>query len=968
MALATQSSVASAALDPALPDGSTVPQFGVSQPICTKPPTEKDNELTSKLNDCLSSFNVFESQEELQKRLDVLRKINALVRQWVMMASEGKVPPEALEKVGGKLFTFGSYRLGVHTRGADIDSLCVAPRHVQRAEFFKSFYEMLEQDENVSDLHAVEDAFVPVIKLQYSGLDIDILFARLALKAVAEDEDLSDDMLLRNLDEKSIRSLNGCRVADEILRLIPNRQNFIITLRAVKLWAKNHGIYSNVLGFLGGVSWAILVARTCQLYPNAAPAILLEKFFLVFSTWEWPHPVFLKDTDNAQRPDIPALRDLVWDPRTRVADRYHLMPIITPAFPEQNSTYNVTKSTRQVLIHEFQEGLKLTLDIINGTAPWERLFEEVNFFSRYKHFLVLMCITENHDDHVKFTGLVESKIRILISALERNAAVNIGHVNPKQYKPKADSGITAPYENPVITLWFIGLDLNSQMKRSIDLTQEIQQFNDTVTTAGYASRTYKETMLVQPSYAKRNELSKWLTVEELTQGRMQGRQRVSAVNSPLISSLARSASTTAEKAATSTTEPQNGVNSNESAAKARAERARTPIEQLSDTMALPENAEELAAINQVQQQGTVLEAPSTEGKSQPEKGPEEARKKASDPPSTSPTRLPTTLAAHSAVASPSMHSATVLSERRALFSQCLPVSNSSVLCLPVSSATSKSLQPNSVVIPGFRSKSAPRHANTSQKSERRKHVEIPPHAPIFYMDPEDFSRNVSQIYGHDNFFCSRAGYDVVAVNPFDRPERCQCSRDVSGLAEDIRQEAILRNKEWHYQQSRSAMRRHRHMNAYKSSPSNRYSPYYQMESAERRDRISLLNLITDLTIHAKPTTPSVSDSQASSGYETASSCSSTPSPTSTTFAADDEVFGAPIVSGNSGSRSDGCTISRTDSMKSVVSENIEPKKRTPEEWRRVKAKKANKRPPRKQSPKVDRRPLFQDYDQMFPPL
>ena len=46
-----------------------------------------------------------------------------------------------------------------------------------------------------------------------------------------------------------------------------------------------HGIYSNVLGFLGGVSWAMLVARTCQLYPNAAASTLVEKFFLVFSKW-----------------------------------------------------------------------------------------------------------------------------------------------------------------------------------------------------------------------------------------------------------------------------------------------------------------------------------------------------------------------------------------------------------------------------------------------------------------------------------------------------------------------------------------------------------------------------------------------------------------------------------------------------------------------------------------------------------
>jgi poly(A) polymerase len=68
---------------------------------------------------------------------------------------------------------------------------------------------LIFQDENTTDLHKVEDAFVPVVKLRYNGIDLDILFARLALKEVNDEQQLSDDNLLRNLDEKSIRSLNG---------------------------------------------------------------------------------------------------------------------------------------------------------------------------------------------------------------------------------------------------------------------------------------------------------------------------------------------------------------------------------------------------------------------------------------------------------------------------------------------------------------------------------------------------------------------------------------------------------------------------------------------------------------------------------------------------------------------------------------------------------------------------------------
>ena len=218
---------------------------------------------------------------------DIFSRLNDLLKAWVKETSITKNMPESMaETVGGKIFAYGSYRLGVHNKGADIDTLCVVPRHIIREDYFSTFVEMLRVQDEVTDLRPVPDAFVPVIKFCFDGIDIDLVFARLALKEVDDAQDLSDPMLLRNLDQKCVRSLNGCRVTDEILKQVPNVENFRLTLRCIKLWAKKHGIYSNVMGYLGGVSWAMLVARVCQLYPNADSSTLVQKFFLV-------SPIFL---------------------------------------------------------------------------------------------------------------------------------------------------------------------------------------------------------------------------------------------------------------------------------------------------------------------------------------------------------------------------------------------------------------------------------------------------------------------------------------------------------------------------------------------------------------------------------------------------------------------------------------------------------------------------------------------------
>ncbi len=143
------------------------------------------------------------------------------------------------------------------------------------------------------------------------------------------------------LDDQSIRSINGARVAERIIEAVPKMDTFCSTLRIIKHWARQRGIYSNVLGFLGGVNYAILVAFICQLYTNACVFTTVQKFFNVFAMWRWPNPILIHTFEDFKLKDQSGRVLPVWNPRTNYKDSHHLMPIITPAYPSMNSAYNV---------------------------------------------------------------------------------------------------------------------------------------------------------------------------------------------------------------------------------------------------------------------------------------------------------------------------------------------------------------------------------------------------------------------------------------------------------------------------------------------------------------------------------------------------------------------------------------------------------------------------------------------------
>lgn len=248
----------------------------------------------------------------------VLTSLQTITEEFVKEVSRAQGLAEVvINSAGGKIFTYGSFRLGVYGPGSDIDTLVVVPKHIYRQDFFKYYPDILVRmapPGAITDLTPVEEAFVPIIKFEYSDISIDLIFARIdSMSSIPRSLlSLANNDLLRGLDETELRSLNGTRVTDEIIALVPQPAVFRTALRGIKLWAQRRAIYANIMGFPGGVAWAMLVARVCQLYPKATSSTIMLKFFRIMEKWPWPQPVLLKKIEDGP------LDVRVWNPRANI--------------------------------------------------------------------------------------------------------------------------------------------------------------------------------------------------------------------------------------------------------------------------------------------------------------------------------------------------------------------------------------------------------------------------------------------------------------------------------------------------------------------------------------------------------------------------------------------------------------------------------------------------------------------------
>ena len=95
---------------------------------------------------------------------------------------------------------------------------------------------------------------------------------------------------------------------------------------------------------------------------------------------------------------------------------------------------------------------------------------------------MILAIADSEDKLLKWSGLVESKIRILIGQLESSEGIELAHIYPKSYPPPSEDF----YEHgnmkaKAILMWFIGLSIrksDGDKTVNVTITPEIQMFTN----------------------------------------------------------------------------------------------------------------------------------------------------------------------------------------------------------------------------------------------------------------------------------------------------------------------------------------------------------------------------------------------------------------------------------------------------------------------------------------------------------
>eukprot|EP01105_Mastigella_eilhardi_P020930 TRINITY_DN5023_c0_g1_i2.p1 TRINITY_DN5023_c0_g1~~TRINITY_DN5023_c0_g1_i2.p1 ORF type:complete len:717 (+),score=139.53 TRINITY_DN5023_c0_g1_i2:1350-3500(+) len=360
-----------------------------------------------------------------------------------------------------KIVPVGSSFLGVDTYESDIDCLCVST--LSRSAFFSAVLPALRRNEQFTSVQYISDALVPIIRMSVNGTRVELQYAcvpQFAQVTPLENSNLKYLSLAavdeHSLDAVSLICFKGYADNLQLEQAVPDLEKFQLLLKAVRLWAKARGIYSNKCGFLGGFAWSILAARVCQMFPNDDIEAIFAKFFAVFAAWNFAKtPVTLIGTGVVPKMDARFV-------------------VVSPAKPYRNVTRNSFRSSVAIIVDELKKAQECV-----GAMTWADFFRtDSERFHSYSHYVQIRVASS--ENLAGWIGRVESRLVFLCVQLEQLAPDVLVHPLTAPLRDPTDADPSACY-------FLIGLARTSQgaSPESLDTLPSLQLFEQSMAKDGH---------------------------------------------------------------------------------------------------------------------------------------------------------------------------------------------------------------------------------------------------------------------------------------------------------------------------------------------------------------------------------------------------------------------------------------------------------------------------------------------------
>eukprot|EP01023_Acetabularia_acetabulum_P034479 TRINITY_DN32377_c0_g1_i3.p1 TRINITY_DN32377_c0_g1~~TRINITY_DN32377_c0_g1_i3.p1 ORF type:complete len:781 (-),score=96.95 TRINITY_DN32377_c0_g1_i3:11-2278(-) len=476
--------------------------------------------LSKELQEFLQREGVNLSANEIHLRKHVLKSLDEIVTKWgqrvYQQCRKQSGAPNVKEHNLVKMLPQGSYYLQTDDPTSDIDVIVVTSCCIRRRNHFFGHHTlalqaMLKQDERAAEVVAISSASVPLLRFRFYGIDIDMGMCQLQHAEITDHLDYSSEDLIRNwvADEESRKTLGGWRSTIAIRDLWQGDpqsgifRNYKLVVRLLKLWAKRRGLYSNVLGYFGGINISILVGRILQTNSiHTTPAEMVFKFFKVYDC-EWGTTFGLFPFPGSQH---------VLDPSYSGNWQSHAMKIITPTLPQINSSSSVFPSSLTVIRQEIQRGKQICQKILEGVhhCSWSDLTEPINFWNSYNYFLIINISVSNKDHLAGWQGKVISKIRKLAIDLQHLAGLVRPWTFPvyKLQKQQENDEIVRPPQDQCekCVMYFLSLEKDPENANKAYFDNVVRNFRQSTISEYMDENIYRNGMDVKLSVVHRCDL------------------------------------------------------------------------------------------------------------------------------------------------------------------------------------------------------------------------------------------------------------------------------------------------------------------------------------------------------------------------------------------------------------------------------------------------------------------------------